>query len=175
MNIPDQKIRELKTFVDILKMHPDLLHDSRMSFFREYLVSLGAKIPDAPSTGPQATKSDEEMKEPESAAPEPEPEPEPEVESEPESDVELDMEGVIGKHSCDWNARVKFLKRLFPEPDNDPPQSMGDPSKVELSEEENDKFSDKRSEAMQAMSSGEWEKVCTKHLKLLNQLTNLNF
>ena len=44
---------------------------------------------------------------------------------------------------------------------------MGDPSKVELSEEENEKFSEKRSEAMQTMSSGEWEKVKTLSLQFV--------
>merc|ERR1719226_62594 len=69
----------------------------------------------------------------------PEEEPEPEPESE-ESDVELDMEGVI-------------------EPDNDPPQEMGDASKTELSEAESDAFETKRSEAMSALGEGEWQKA----------------
>ena len=56
-----------------------------------------------------------------------------EVESE-ESDVELDMDGVIGD----------------PNPLGE--QEMGDPNKKELSDEEMDKFDEKRGEAMQAYS-----------------------
>merc|ERR1712072_662682 len=56
-----------------------------------------------------------------------------------ESDVELDMNGVI-------------------DPDKDAAQPMGDPSK-ELSDEDRDKFDEKRSEAMAAYSDGEFEKA----------------
>merc|ERR1719412_1509460 len=63
-----------------------------------------------------------------------------EVESE-ESDVELDMDGVVGD----------------PNPLGE--QEMGDPNKKELSDEEMDKFDEKRGEAMQAYSEGEWEKA----------------
>ena len=55
------------------------------------------------------------------------------VESE-ESDVELDMDGVIG------------------DPNPDVVQDMGDPSKGELTDSEQEEFSNKRSEAMQLMS-----------------------
>merc|ERR1719468_368918 len=65
-----------------------------------------------------------------------------EVESE-ESDVELDMEGVIGD----------------PNPNID--QEMGDPNKKELTEQEMEAFDDKRSQAMQTFSEGEWEKAIT--------------
>ena len=45
------------------------------------------------------------------------------------------------------------------EPDNDPPQEMGDASKTELSEAESDAFDAKRSEAMSALGEGEWQKA----------------
>ena len=44
------------------------------------------------------------------------------------------------------------------DPDNGDPQSMGDPDKVEHSDEEMDKFNEKRGEAMAAFSEGEWQK-----------------
>ena len=47
----------------------------------------------------------------------------------------------------------------FAEPDNDPPQEMGDASKTELSEAESDAFDAKRSEAMAALGEGEWQKA----------------
>ena len=45
------------------------------------------------------------------------------------------------------------------EPDNDPPQEMGDASKTELSDAESDAFDAKRSEAMSALGEGEWQKA----------------
>ena len=60
---------------------------NEIRYFKDYLVSLGANLP-------EAAKPKEEKKAPE-PMPAAEPEPEPEPESE-ESDVELDMEGVIG-------------------------------------------------------------------------------
>ena len=47
----------------------------------------------------------------------------------------------------------------FAEPDNDPPQEMGDASKTELSDAESDAFDAKRSEAMSALGEGEWQKA----------------
>ena len=89
--LPQQQLDQLKGFISVLKMKPDLLHTPELSFFKDYLVSLGANLPDAP----KATAGEEKKKTPE-PEPMPEEEPEPEPESE-ESDVELDMEGVIGK------------------------------------------------------------------------------
>ena len=94
--LPKAQVDQLQAFVTVLKAKPDILHDPALSFFREYLVSMGAKLPSPP---PKPEKQP-------SKSPEPEPVPskEPEemeqeevVESEPESDVELDMTGVIGK------------------------------------------------------------------------------
>ena len=45
------------------------------------------------------------------------------------------------------------------EPDNAPPQEMGDASKTELSDAESDAFDAKRSEAMSALGEGEWQKA----------------
>merc|ERR1719147_129199 len=56
-----------------------------------------------------------------------------------ESDVELDMEGVIT------------------EPDPETPHEMGDRNKKEMTDEEMDKFDEKRSEAMGAFSEANWE------------------
>lgn len=51
------------------------------------------------------------------------------------------------------------LATLFAlEPDEDEAQPMGDPSKGELTEQEETQFSDKRSEALAAFSEGEWNK-----------------
>merc|ERR1719219_1773456 len=56
-----------------------------------------------------------------------------------ESDVELDMEGVVKN------------------PDPEEGHEMGDPEKKEMTDDEMDKFDEKRGEAMSAFSEGEWE------------------
>jgi len=104
---------------------------------------LGAKIPSSEKTEPSATGAENKQGEcpfkegkktemPKPAAPE-----EPEL---IESDVELDNTGVI-------------------EPDNDPPQEMGDPEKMEVTEEEDEKCIELKQEAQIAFSDGNYEKA----------------
>eukprot|EP00095_Tigriopus_kingsejongensis_P011319 snap_masked-scaffold1444_size41037-processed-gene-0.1 protein:Tk11319 transcript:snap_masked-scaffold1444_size41037-processed-gene-0.1-mRNA-1 annotation:"hsc70-interacting protein" len=55
-------------------------------------------------------------------------------------------------------------------PDEDPPQEMGDAAKVEISEEEQDKFGEKRGEALAAFSEGQWDQA----IDLFTQAVLLN-
>ncbi len=104
---------------------------------------------DAPNAASEPKEEPKEAKaEPEKPADEPMEEPE--VDSEPESDVELDMSGVV-------------------EPDNDPPQPMGDPTK-EITEADSDAYDAKRSEAMAAFCEGEWDKA----VGLFTEAININ-
>ena len=92
--LPKAQVDQLKEFVTLLKTCPAILHDPGLAFFRDYLVSMGAKVPTPPpQKEPSKTPEPETvpMKEAE------EMEQEEVVEEEPESDVELDMSGVIGK------------------------------------------------------------------------------
>jgi len=137
-SLPKSALDQLKGFISLCKSKPEMIHNEELTFFREYLLSMGATLPPAPPKEEKPSKPEPEAKVPPPAAEEPETEME--VESE-ESDVELDMDGVIGD----------------PKPiDN---QDMGDPNKKELSDEEMDSFDEKRGEAMQAYSEGEWEKA----------------
>lgn len=136
MAIPQQQLLQLKAFISVLQAKPDILHTPELSFFKEYLESLGATLPPKPEK-PDDGGAKEESEEAPKAAAEPE-QVEPESE---ESDVELDMSGVI-------------------EADKDELLSLGDPSK-ECSEEDMDKFDAKRSEAMGFFSEGQWEQAIT--------------
>jgi len=73
---------------------------------------------------------------------------EPEVESDPESDIDIDNEGCV-------------------EPDNDPPQSMGDPTKTPT-EEELDQASALRSEAASHFSDQRYEEAVATYEKAIN-------
>lgn len=131
-NLPQAQLLQLKEFIKVLKMKPELIHHPDLDFFKSYLGSLGATLP------PEPEKSEAPKSEPKKEETPVEDEPEPEPESE-ESDVELDLTGVI-------------------EPDTDEPQAMGDPSK-ELTDSDFEKFDEKKSEAMGAFSEGEFEKA----------------
>merc|ERR1711953_723454 len=127
---------QLQQFIAAMKAKPDILHHPDLAFFKEYLESLGATIPPKSEKKESSPKPEEEK-----AATKDEPVEEPiEEPEEEESDVELDMNGVI-------------------DPDQDAAQPMGDPSKVEISDEDQEKYGEKRSEAMSAYSDGEFEKA----------------
>lgn len=81
MKFNQSQLAQLKEFVRILKAHPENLHEHDLAFFREYLISLGAKIPEP--------VVEEEVPQ------EPEAEPEPEVEEKEEDIVEPEDPNVI--------------------------------------------------------------------------------
>ncbi|CAN1834275.1 Hsc70-interacting protein [Linum perenne] len=154
------KLKELKNFVDLCKSNPTVLTDPSISFFRDYVESLGGKLPPAAySSGSRShveEESDEEIPDKESPSVE-EPEEEEEEEDEIiESDVELEGDAV--------------------EPDNDPPQKMGD-SSVEVTEENRDASQEAKGKAMEAISEGKLEDAI-QHLTeaiLLNPLSAIMY
>jgi suppressor of tumorigenicity protein 13 len=86
-------LSQLNGFIDLCKNDPKILFSPELAFFKNYIESLGGKIPETLSET-ESPKAD--IPEPRKAK-EPEAEPEPEVESE-ESDIELDNSGIIGRH-----------------------------------------------------------------------------
>lgn len=136
------KVTQLKDFVTCCKSNPSLLLDPSLSFFRDYLQSLGARSPADPATMKDHMKkeSDDSMPDTFCDAKKIEQKIEDEdVENEiVESDLELDGEVV--------------------EPDNDPPQKMGDPS-IEVSVENRDAAQMLKAKAMDAISEGKLEEA----------------
>ncbi|XP_010439307.1 PREDICTED: FAM10 family protein At4g22670 [Camelina sativa] len=138
------KLSELKVFIDQCKSDPSLLSTPSLSFFRDYLESLGAKIPTGAHQENKDTKarsfvveeSDDDMEETEELKPKVEEE---EEEDEIiESDVELEGDTV--------------------EPDNDPPQKMGD-SSVEVTDENREAAQVAKGKAMEALSEGNFDEA----------------
>ncbi|KAK6138653.1 hypothetical protein DH2020_027610 [Rehmannia glutinosa] len=144
-------LKQLKEFVEQCKSNPSILSYPSLSFFRDYIESLGGKIPSPGEISkryPQfpagskilkshvADEGDEDMDDIEDEPQPPQEEEEPEI---VESDVELDESDVV-------------------EPDNDPPQKMGDPS-VEVSEENRDASQEAKMQAMEAISEGKLEEA----------------
>nr|DAD18600.1 TPA_asm: hypothetical protein HUJ06_020063 [Nelumbo nucifera] len=141
------KVTQLKLFIEQCKSNPSILSDPSISFFRDYLESLGAKLPppaykhgESPPTRSSKTQmvneSDEEMDDLEGKGSHPEGSTTADegYESELiESDIELEGETL--------------------EPDNDPPQKMGDPS-VEVTDDNRDASQAAKAQAMEAISEG---------------------
>jgi len=137
-SLPKAALDQLKGFITLCRANPAVLHNPELAFFTDYLLSLGAVLPPKPK---EETKETPESKKGDKV-PTPPPAKEEEVEDmelSEESDVELDMEGVMK------------------EPDAESAHEMGDKTKKEMTDEEMEKFDDKRSEAMSAFSEGDWE------------------
>jgi len=111
---PKESIEGLKKFVQLCQKNPGVLHLPDLAFFKDYLESMGAIIPDAPSkpTFEPKTHTPNAAKPPSAEKVQEEGEEEDIV----ESDVELDMEGVI-----------------TPE-DDDAEQQMGPEGEIEIIE-----------------------------------------
>ncbi|KAK4029229.1 hypothetical protein OUZ56_022237 [Daphnia magna] len=152
IKIPEKQLTELRAFVTLLKSQPSLLQQPELQFLKEYIESLGGKVPacEIPKTEiPKSCPAHESHK-----ASVPAEDEEPEL---VESDVELDQTGVI-------------------EPDNEPPQEMGNPEQ-EMSEADEEKFSDLRQQATAAFAEGEYNKAadCFTEVIKLNPQSALMF
>ncbi|KAF3955588.1 hypothetical protein ACB098_04G066700 [Castanea mollissima] len=131
------EISELKQFVSECKSNPSLIHNPSLAFFKSYLQSLGARIPPEPKTekgGHKMSGTGEhfDAKNPHTAT-------EDDDDELVESDIELDVTDVV-------------------EPDNDPPQKMGNPS-IEVTEENREAAQIEKSKAMDAFSEGKTDEA----------------
>ncbi|XP_018523179.1 hsc70-interacting protein [Lates calcarifer] len=144
-----RKVAELKGFVQLCESNPMILHLPEMSFFRTWLLSMGATIPPPPKTE-GSCQGGCPCGPPPASAPPPEPEPPVLSESE-ESEIEIDNEGVI-------------------EPDTDEPQEMGEFENTEVTEEMMDQANEKKMEAINALGEGDLQKA----LDLFTEAIKLN-
>ncbi|XP_034045300.1 hsc70-interacting protein [Thalassophryne amazonica] len=143
------KVSELKGFVQMCKSNPAILHLPEMDFLRNWLESMGAKLPPSPTKGDSCKGSCPCGPAPTTAPP---PEPEPPIPSESEeSEIEIDKDGVI-------------------EPDTDEPQEMGEFENVEVTEEMMDQATEKKMEAINALGEGDLQKA----LELFTEAIKLN-
>jgi len=134
-----QKLKELKVFLDQIKLHPQLLHLKELSFFKEFLEHFGARIPEDES---RVHVEEEEVKTPERA-----PKAEPEVVHMEEDEPIID-EGLMA-------------------PDNDPPLEAPDLS-AEITDDMIDSANSLKGEAMQAQREGKLQEsvdLLTKAIK----------
>ncbi|XP_059038129.1 hsc70-interacting protein-like [Mustela lutreola] len=129
------KVSELWAFMKICKQDPSVLHTEEMHFLREWVDSMGGKIP--PAT--HKTKSEDGIKEEKPDSKKAEENIKTDELSSEESDLEIDHEGVI-------------------EPDTDAPQEMGDEN-AEITKEMTDQANDKKVAATDALNNGELQKA----------------
>ncbi|XP_070165987.1 putative protein FAM10A4 [Polyergus mexicanus] len=126
-----KQVEQLKELAQHCIKDPSLLHDSKLSSIKNLIEHYGGKIPEAKANDSADAKSEFKSDPAES-------QPESQSESE-ESDLELDMTGVI-------------------EPDNDPPQKMGNLT-LKPTEEEIAESQAKRSEAVSAFVEKNYERA----------------
>lgn len=141
------KVKELKLFVEQCKNNPAILCDPSISFFRDYLESLGAKLPSASygsakspracDTKSQAMDEDDDLDEDVLSD-----EAGPEVHESDDEIIESDVE----------------VEGEIVEADNEPPQKMGDPS-IEVTEESRDASQEEKGKAMEALSEGNFDEA----------------
>ncbi|ONI09381.1 hypothetical protein PRUPE_5G235200 [Prunus persica] len=130
------KVAELREFVSKCKSNPSLIHTPSLAFFKSYLQSLGARIPPIP----KMDKVDVDMSDTKDHFDAKRPDPSRDNDEDiVESDIELDATDVV-------------------EPDNDPPQKMGNPS-VEVTEEMQDAAQIEKSKALDAISEGKLDEA----------------
>ncbi|OZC11647.1 tetratricopeptide repeat protein [Onchocerca flexuosa] len=130
----DAQVELLRQFVNICKCNPAILHEPRFEFYKDYLESLGAKLPppSKKSTEPSETNLS-------GSADQNEELPVNEEEVEQEEELELDMSGVI-------------------KGEEDEPLPMGDNTK-EITEEDMEKATEQRILAVNAFNEGDFEKA----------------
>lgn len=127
----DTKVELLRQFVNICKSNPAILYEPRFEFYKNYLESLGAKLPPLP-TEPGETKSSK------STSHNMEP-PINEEKVEPGEELELDMSGVV-------------------KGEEDEPLPMGDDNR-EITEEDMKKATEERTLGVNAFNEGNFEKA----------------
>ncbi|KAL6493474.1 hypothetical protein OROGR_032253 [Orobanche gracilis] len=122
-----KRIEELKSFVDHCKQNPTVLHDPPFAFFKNFLQSLGAQIP---PSGKMDKGEDGEYHRDGNVSRDDD------IGNEDiiESDIELDNSDVL-------------------EPDNDPPQVMGN-SSIEVTEENEEAAQLSKAKAMDLITDG---------------------
>ncbi|XP_078174419.1 HSP70-interacting protein 1 isoform X2 [Carex rostrata] len=144
------KLKELKLFIEQCKTNPSLLSDPSLSFFRDYLDSLGAKLPSAAhksccgGSHDHRSHAAEEMDD-----------------VDVDNDDDADVEGTEPEHDeLDDDiveSDIEFEGETV-EPDNDPPQKMGD-SSVEVTEENREASQEAKGKAMEAISEGKFDEA----------------
>jgi len=166
MTFSAPQIAALKDFINLLKHKPELLHDPQLGFFRDYLLNLGATIPEPEThhdhgdhdhshshahghehdhSHSHAHGHDHDHSHSHSHS---HSEPEPEVEEEEEVEVE---EPEVEEEPEPVDPDVIA-------PETDAPQPMGDESK-EPSDEDREKASALRGEASEHSANGDFAKA----------------
>ncbi|GMS89511.1 hypothetical protein PENTCL1PPCAC_11686, partial [Pristionchus entomophagus] len=133
----------LKQFIACVKANPSMMNSKELAFFKEFIESYGGTVPADPQ--PEPAKAEETKKE--------------EKKEEKEEKMEEDETPIPYPTLSDLD------KVMEPETAMDIP--MGDANK-EMSDENQEKFSSERDEAMGAMGEGEYEKAMGHFNKAIN-------
>ncbi|GAB4834242.1 hypothetical protein Ancab_032508 [Ancistrocladus abbreviatus] len=138
------KVKQLKLFIEQCKSNPSVLSDPSLSFFRDYLESLGAELPSAAYDGTDKSQKSYTVEESDDDM----------------ADAEASNVGGVGEEEEDDEIVESDieLEGETVEPDNDPPQKMGDPS-IEVTDENHEASQAAKAQAMEAISEGKLEEA----------------
>ncbi|KAK8937548.1 TPR repeat-containing thioredoxin TDX [Platanthera guangdongensis] len=137
----EAKVAQLRDFVDSCKSDPSLLHEPLLVFFRDYLESLGAQIPPTSKKSHNNQKSDG-MPNAEFS----------DSNNSKKKSAEIDDDDDDGNDDEIVESDIELEGEVV-EPDNDPPQKMGDPT-VEVTEKSRYEAQIYKARAVDAMSEG---------------------
>jgi len=156
-----EKLNELKAFVTACKNNPSLLHHPDLTFFKEYLESLGARVPAATSNKSSPSAA--------SAAPPPAADDLPELmdDDRPEQAEEVESEEEQEEEVIEEEKEEEDTELMTPDTLGD--QVMGDESKM-VSEEERDESTALKIQAVEAQNEGDLEKA----MELFTKSVQLN-
>ncbi|XP_043697739.1 FAM10 family protein At4g22670-like [Telopea speciosissima] len=153
----DEKVTQLKLFVEQCKSNPSILNDPSLSFFRDYLESLGCKLFPSSSYEPGESPRTRNSK--------------PRSMEDSDDDDDEDMADLKEEDSSQGASKPSDdgyesdiiesdleLEGDIVEPDDGPPQKMGDPS-AEVTDENRDASQAAKALAMEAISEGKLEEA----------------
>ncbi|KAG1354750.1 putative FAM10 family protein [Cocos nucifera] len=161
------KMTELKLFVEQCKKNPAVLSDPSISFFRDYLESLGAKLPPAAYSRGESPRTRDAKSQ---------------MVDDMDEDLDADDFSTKGSASVEHESDDEIVESDIElegetvEPDNDPPQKMGDPS-IEVTEESRDASQEAKGKAIEAISEGKLDEAI-EHLTeaiLLNPMSAIMY
>ena len=77
--MPEAAIQQLKGFIQLCKAQPQIIHKPELKFFKDYLESMGATLPQSPATPPPEETPKAESNEKQDPPPQPQTKQESEV------------------------------------------------------------------------------------------------
>lgn len=150
MALPPQAVAALQGFITALQANPDMLQDPQLGFFRDYITSLGGKIPPKKAAAPPPKTETPKPETPKAETPKA-PEPTPQPQSPPKAAQEEPEEPDTGLWPAE-PADTPYVAVPTPDPS----------AEIEWDEEKDTKGAQFKNEGVELMGSGDYPGAVTK-------------